>query len=129
MSPSQLAALAARHARLRWVGAPLLFSGVALVISALLSLGHGGSGSNIALGLFGTGLGLATFGANHDTAMALALLAGDANKPAIKAELAEELARDRAEVMGTRASPRIAMALPLVAILVQGLAMWRIATG
>lgn len=135
MTPTLMAdcAAARRHAALRWLGAPLLLTGLAGLVSAILAYGSGGSGWNIALGFFGTGMGLATFGANNDAALAMALRVSEGARgedsglpPALVGELREELARDRAAVLDLRESPRVAMALPAVAILVQGLLAWRL---
>ena len=118
---------AVRHARLRWAGAPLLLAGVVLFGLALLQVARGGvPWFAVMVGLFGVGLGLASFGANHDSAMALALRAERSELPrGMQQELDEELERDRAGTMSMKATPRIAMALPLFAGLVQcGLGYW-----
>lgn len=121
------------HARLRWVGAPLLLSGVVMLMWALSLTLRGGSLLTLMFGMFGCGMALASFGANHDTAMALAIRArgdGEANLPEpLESEVAEEMGLDRASAMSLRPSPRIAMALPLVALLVQGFVFWRLFTG
>ena len=124
---------ARRHAGLRWAGAPLLITGLAGLVGAVVAYAEGGAGVNIGLALFGTGLGLASFGANHDTAMALALRVSEAVRgeesalpPALAEELRQELVADRAAVLDLRASPRVAFALPIAALLVQGLLLWRL---
>jgi len=123
------------HARLRWAGAPLLLTGVLLLGWGVVSVMGGQSVTVIFIGFFGCGLGLASFGANHDTAMALALSARDAQgeEPVLSDELArelkEELDTDRGEVLSLRPSPRIAMVIPLVALLVQGFLLWRLSGG
>ena len=126
MSASPTIAAARRHAALRWVGAPLLITGLFGLGTALLGLAGGGPGANVMLGLFGTGLALASFGANNDTALALAMTAREASKGGqdplpqpLLDELNGELARDRKGVLELKASPTVAMVLPLVAILVQ----------
>lgn len=130
------AAQALFHARLRWMGAPLLLSGVCLLGWSIVVVAQGASVVSFFLGLFGTGLGLATFGANHDTAMALALRAQDAGEDNgsnlsehLVEELAEEMAHDRAELLSLRPSPKIATVLPLVAMMVQGFVLWRLTNG
>ncbi len=130
----QLAAAAARHARVRWAGAPLLLSGAAQIGWALVSLGSGGAFWNIMLALFGCGLGLASFGANHDTAMALAqqsrragaTAGASALGQALSTELDQEIARDRDGTMALRASPKVALGIPVVAVLVQALSAWQL---
>jgi hypothetical protein len=85
--------------------------------------------------MFGSGLGLASFGANHDTAMALALRVRDAEgeepllSDALSQELSEELEYSRSEVLAMRPSPRIATVIPLVALTAQGLLVWQLAGG
>jgi hypothetical protein len=117
---SELVDHAARHARLRWIGAPLLVTGFGLAgWSVYLTLG-GGSWLNVGLGMFGAGLSLATFGANHDTAMALAFRARDEGLPEkLREELETELARDRDELIDLKPSPKIGMAMPVVALALQ----------
>ncbi len=123
------------HARLRWVGAPLLLSGFVMLMWALTLAGRGGSLLTVMFGLFGCGMALASFGANHDTALALAIRSRSglgeppALAPGLAREVADELEHDRAATMSLRASPRIAMALPLVALMVQSFVFWRLFTG
>ena len=123
-------ARANRHARLRWVGAPLLLSGVSLIAYAVYGWLTGGSGWTVAASFFGTGLALASFGANHDAAMGYALLAQDAGlPPTLQDELEAELVRDRAGVMKVRPAPTIGMVMPVVAIGVQTFVLWRLLAG
>lgn len=116
------AALARRHALLRWTGVPLLLTGFALVGTALYAWSQGGQGINVGLSLFGTGLGLASFGANNDAALALAMRASEAGESlsaSLTAELAAELKRDRAAIMGLKISSGFALVVPLVAVALQ----------
>ncbi len=122
------------HARLRWVGAPLLLSGFVMLMWALSLAGRGGSMFTVMFGLFGCGMALASFGANHDTALALAIRSrsgagGGKLSQKLAREVAEELEVDRSGTMALRASPRVAMFLPLVALLVQSFVFWRLFTG
>ncbi len=111
---------AVRHARLRWVGAPLLMTGVGLLGMGVYGSFFGGSLWTVALGAFGTGLALASFGANHDAAMAFAFQGRESDLPrALKDELAEELEGDRDAVLTLRPAPRVAMVIPWVAVAVQ----------
>lgn len=111
------------HARWRWAGLPLLISGVCLLLGAFTQLLGGGSGWTLMLAFFGTGMGLASFGANHDTAMAFAIRVRQSRDHHLPAKLAdeveEELERDREGALGLRPSPRVALVLPLVALAVQ----------
>lgn len=123
------AASAARHASLRWAGAPLLVLGVLLFLAALLMVARGQPWTAIPHGLLSTGLGLAAFGANHDAALTLALQARREKQPlppALSDELDAELARDRVATLGLRASPGVALAMPAVALVVQAWLAWRL---
>ncbi len=118
---------AVRHARWRWSGAPLLVVGLVLFFWALQRWGAGGSGWTVLLAVLGTGLGLASFGANHDTALALALRAGpEGLPPALRRELDEELARDRDGTLDLVPAPRVALVLPFIAAAVQALVVARL---
>ena len=121
--------LCQRHARLRWVGPPLLLSGLTMVGLCIASFLQGGSGYPFFIGLLGMGLGLGSFGANHETAMALALeyTTNDSETPLPKGiadELKEELERDSDATQNLRPFPKTAMILPLIALGVQGLTAW-----
>ena len=111
---------AVRHARLRWTGAPLLLSGVVLLGYAIFGSLTGGSGWNVAFSVFGTCLGLASFGANHDAAMAFAFSGRDDGLPhALNEELQEELERDREGVIEISPAPKIGFFMPFIAVGVQ----------
>jgi hypothetical protein len=113
------------HARVRWTGAPLLLTGAVALVWAVLQVVRGGW-LTLGLAALGTGLGLASFGANHDSAMALGFTAIDDGElpPRLRAELDAELARDRSAVMGLRAAPRTALIIPMVAGGVQAYVWW-----
>ena len=82
------------------------------------------------LSLFGTGLGLASFGANHDTAMVYALRVRqdrDAVLPdALRREVQEELEQDRDSMLSLRPAPRVALVIPLLAFAVQSWVLLRV---
>jgi hypothetical protein len=121
-------ARAIRHARLRWIGAPLLLTGSSTLVLAVYRAFVGGSGWTVGLAAFGTGLALATFGANHDTAMAYGFAAREEALPrALKDEINEELERNRGGIVDTRPAPRIGHVIPVVAFTVQALAWVRLA--
>jgi hypothetical protein len=111
------------HARWRWSGLPLLVTGVVLLLWAFTQAVGGQSGWTLMLSVFGTGLGLASFGANHDTAMASALRVRQAREPqlpdGLAKEIEEELERDREGALGLRPAPRVALVIPLVGLAVQ----------
>lgn len=132
MSTSPELALALRHARIRWVGAPLLLTGLAGLLGALLHYGHGASGWNIPLGLFGSGMALASFGANSDTALVFAWRASQAHQALpgpLAEELAQELQRDRAALLELKPAPTVGLVLPVIAVCVQALLAWRLLGG
>lgn len=120
-------AIVVRHARVRWVGAPLLASGVALLGYALFAVMTGGSMLTVGLGMFGCGLALASFGANHDTAMALAFAHRDAElPPSLMDELSDELERDRDGIVHGQPMPKVAMVMPIIAMGIQALVAYRL---
>lgn len=122
-------AIAHRHARWRWTGAPLLGTGGLLLVGAVVGLVRGGSGFDMMLGFFGCGLSLASFGANHEAAVAMALRARQAGADLperLARDLDEELARDRSGTLGLRPSPRVALVLPIAAAVVQCGVAWRL---
>ncbi len=118
------------HAKLRWVGAPLLLSGLTLVGYAGFRALVGGSGWTVAFSVFGAALSLASFGANHDTAMSYAFAGRDGGLSSnMREELDEELERDRNGVVGARPTPKLGMGIPLVAVCVQLWVAWRLFGG
>ena len=120
-------ALAVRHARIRWIGAPLLASGVGLLGYAIFAVMTGGSLLTVGLGMFGCGLALASFGANHDTAMAVAFEHRDAGLPPhLLDELNDELERDRDGIVHGQPMPKVAMVMPLIAIAIQAFVAYRL---
>jgi len=120
-----------RHSRLRWLGAPLLLTGALLLVLAFLGVASGGSGWNVMLGLFGTGTALASFGANHDTAIAHAVkVRGNPELPAaLRDEVEQELQRDRSDTLSLRPSAMAGLIVPFVCIGVQSYVAWRLLGG
>lgn len=124
------AAAAAQHARLRWVGAPLLVSGAVILFVALTDSLRGGSGGAVLAAVGGTLSGLASFGVNHDTAMAFAMRA-----PAerLTAPLAEEVAGERERLRkgapALRPNRAAGLLVPLISIGLQGFLTWRLLSG
>ena len=118
------------HAKLRWVGVPLLLSGLLLLGYAGFQSLIGGSGWTVAFSVFGAALSLASFGANQDATMAYAFAGRDEGlPPSLREELQEELERDRNGVVSARPTPKLAMAIPVVAICVQLWVAWRLFGG
>ncbi len=115
--------------RARWVGVPLLAAGLLLLIGAILMVATGRPWTLVPHALLGSGLALASFGANHDAAIALAWSArgqGDTLPEGLARELDAELERDRAGVLSLRASPKVAMVIPVVALAAQLWLVWRL---
>ena len=108
------------HARLRWVGAPLLLTGVGLLGKVVYDAFFMGPLWLAAVAALGAGLALASFGANHDTAMGLAYQGREAGLPLdLKDELEAEIERDRDGVLALRPTPTIAKVIPVVALGIQ----------
>ena len=127
-SPSDSIQIAIRHARIRWVGAPLLITGVLLLLLAVLQLTMGGPGWVVMLGLFGMGTALASFGANHDTAMAHAMKTrADGRLPVnLRDEVQAELERDHGGMMALKPSVRAGLFVPFLCVGVQALLAWKL---
>ena len=118
------------HSRLRWIGAPLLLTAVCLLGYALFQAMVGGSGWTVAFAVFATAISLASFGANQDATMAYAFAGRGAGLPAsLRDELEEELERDRDGVVGARPTPKLGIAIPFLAVLVQVWVAWRLFGG
>ncbi len=108
------------HARLRWLGAPLLLTGVGLLGRAIYDAFFMGPVWLAAVAALGTGLALASFGANHDTAMGLAYRSRESGLPIeLKEELGHELDRDRDGILGLQPTPVAGKVIPVVAIAIQ----------
>ena len=113
------ASAARRHARLRWVGAPLLATGVLLLLTAgVRSFGPGPVGPAL-LAVGGCLLALTSFGVNHDSALAYTRDAGPAADPALRLELDAALDKDRPGTLALRAAPAMGFVIPVLAVLVQ----------
>ncbi len=117
---SRVVSDAVLHAKLRWLGAPLLLTGVGLLGKAIYDAFFLGPLWLAAVAALGAGLALASFGANHDTAMGLAYQGREAGLPLdLKDELDAELERDREGVLALRPTPTIAKCIPFVAVCIQ----------
>jgi len=112
---------------MRWLGVPLLALG-ALGLVAALALAIEGSGRWSAAMLYvgASGLSLAVFGTHNDTALALMArhsegLSGDA-----RAELDDELSRDKGAALALKATPKTAWGITVVALLLHAAALARL---
>jgi hypothetical protein len=116
------------HARLRWIGAPLLLTGLITVGLCTARYLEGYAGYPILFGFMGTGLGLAAFGVNHEATIALAIsLKNQGSEPlpeSLAKELGEEMARDRENTLSLQAFPKTALLMPMIALAVQAGTAW-----
>ena len=115
---------AEKHIRMRWIGVPLLVSGLVLFLIAIQSFWISGSIFPVLLGTACALMGLTCFGVNHDTAICFAMEAQRADdtlrfSPQLQTELEEEMRRDRADVLALQSNPKIALFLPIVVVIVQ----------
>ena len=125
---AETVALARRHLSMRWLGIPLFLLGVAGLgtSSGLLILDR--APWHLVLWYFGaTALSLGTFGNHSDTGIAFMVRAepGDLTPP-MRAELREELNRDRAGTLALRPAPMAAATLTLMALAFHILAGWKL---
>ena len=134
------------HIKLRWVGVPLLLSGIFLLITAVLYLGNpSGSWFSLLLGVASSLGALSAFGVNHDTAVSLGVeIVNSSNPHQDDSQLSEpsafedrasaqllkevelELKRNRTEALNLRPSPISAMVIPVIVVGIQLLASWRL---
>ena len=123
---------AMRHRSLRWFGVPLFWLGAAgICAAAAAKFAAEGSWSGVMLYMAATGLSLASFGLNNDTALAWLIRAQAPLPPAAAKEIQKELARDRAETNALSASPIASFFAMALALLLHAAAAWRLmaATG
>ena len=119
---------ARRHARIRWAGVPLLLTGLAVVGLCFAQWLQGGSGYIIFIGFMGMGMGLASFGANHEATLAFSLRVENAGVESLPEKMSRELQEERTRngeaVDALVPFPRTSLVLPLVAIGVQTFVAW-----
>ena len=117
-----------RHARIRWSGVPLLLSGLTVVGLCVAQWLQQGSGYIIFIALMGMGMGLASFGANHEATMAFALrvkrVGQEALPEKIETELQEECDRNADALDAIQPFPRTSVVLPFVALGIQAFVAW-----
>ncbi|MAA79194.1 MAG: hypothetical protein CL916_08025 [Deltaproteobacteria bacterium] len=109
--------------RYRWIGVPILCSGIMLFLSVLTMFPQtNGDYFLILLGFGCMALGLTSFGVSHDTAMALVAehYPKTANfNSALQREFSEDIKWDKAKTLSLSAHTKTAMVIPLLALLVQ----------
>jgi hypothetical protein len=113
----------------RWVGVPFLCTGVSLFISVFTTLPDTGDYFLVLLGFGCMALGLTTFGVSHDTAMAIVAehYPNTSNfDPRTQKELEEDLKWDKAKTLSLKAHVKTAVAIPILAIIIQGYVFTRL---
>ena len=123
MSPEKLSNRSAFHIRYRWVGLPLFFFGLVLLGMALLSVPQHGF-LKVLLSMAGTGLGLASFGVNHDTGVAYAVQVQSMSRTDLlsdsaREELEEDMRIARAETLSLRPARMAGIIVPWVSLSLQ----------
>jgi len=127
---TKIVTAAEKHLKIRWVGVPLLIIGIFLFLCAIREFSYSNIGFfPVLLGVACSLMGLTCFGVNHDTAICLAMEARREDdtlqlSPELQEELEEELRRDRSKTLALQANPTIAVVLPFVVCLVQGVEMY-----
>ena len=116
---------AVRHLYFRWFGAVLLVSGLFLFLKYAFAIFDIEIFIKQLLSLVTCVFALATFGVNHDTAIAYALKAHNEGEslsthPALEQELKEDLDRDRAETMSLKPHSILSYLIPCIALVLQG---------
>ena len=120
------------YIRLRWLGAPLLCTGIALFLSIITTVAHTQDYFLILLGVGSMALGLTTFGINHDTAMALvANHYPDTSRfdPILQKEFEEDLRWDTAKTLALKAHTKTGLLVPFLALLLQSYVFTRWSCG
>ena len=115
--------------RFRWLGAPLLISGLLLFLSVLTSLPQTHDYFLVLLGFGCSALGLTTFGVSHDTAVAFMVASYPNTKDLdVKAqkELDEDLEWDQARTLKLTPNPKTAIFVPFLAIALQSYVFFRL---
>ena len=119
----------ATHARLRWLGVVFFISALLLLGGTVVAVAMGLSPwIDIFLALFACGLALGTFGSHNDTALAILRdCRGAGDLPGrLGKEMDEEFVYRRLALSELNATPFMAWAITAIALLVQGLVVWRL---
>ena len=110
--------------RYRWIGVPILLSGILLFFSVVTMFAKtDGDYFLILLGFGCMALGLTSFGVSHDTAMAI--VAEHYPKTAdfhakLQHEFSEDIQWNKSKTLSLSAHTKTAVIIPLLALLVQG---------
>ncbi len=116
------------HNRLRLLGIPLFLMGVAALVTAIVLVSQDRATWHLILWSVGaTFTGLATFGNHHENAIAWMMQCepGDL-PPEYRKSLDEEMAHDKAETLGLKATPGLAAFVTVLALLLQFMADYKI---
>lgn len=110
--------------RYRWIGVPILCTGILLFVSVLTLFSQtDGDYFLILLGFGCMALGLTSFGVSHDTAMALVAEhypKTERFNSALKQEFSEDIHWNKAKTLSLSAHTKTAVVIPILALLVQG---------
>ena len=126
---AELAVVARRYARLRWVGIGLFWFSLALLFELLVAVLAGWlPASRLLVGVLGLGLSLGSFGTASDTALwaMRELRAQNQLPPAFHAEWKQELQHRPERIRTLHGAPRMALLMPLLAMAAQGAAIVRL---
>ena len=110
--------------RYRWIGVPILCTGVMLFISVLTMFSQtNGDYFLVLLGFGCMALGLTSFGVSHDTAMAIVAehypKTSNFNST-LQREFSEDIKWNKAKTLSLSTHTKTATIIPLLALLVQG---------
>jgi len=124
MSPKKLYKAAEFHYRYRWIGLPLLLSGMGTFLFAASVFPRTGDWFGLILSVGCTLIALTSFGINHDSATAYSLLLKKTDKAdkmssVMIHELEEDLSWDRRSTLSLRAHPVAAVLVPWLAVAFQ----------
>ena len=127
-SPSNLTKVRL-HNKLRLLGIPLFLGGLVGFITAITLVYQGNATWHLILWCFGATLtGLATFGNHNDNAIAWMLLCERTDlSETNRRELESELTHDRAGVLASKPTPKLAAFITCFALLLQSVAGYKLA--
>ena len=126
---ADLAAVARRYARLRWIGIGLFWISLILFGALVLAVAaYGLPPYRLMLGFLCMGLSLGSFGTASDTALWAMRELRSRNQlpPEFRKEWQQEVSLRADRIRGLHAAPRMALLMPILAMGAQGMAVYRI---
>jgi hypothetical protein len=117
------------HFKLRWIGAPLLCSGLLLLLQMLHFIRLGHPSWLLLLAAISSALALTSFGINHDTGVALAVEAEQEGASfeehrLLEQELAEDMGYNSERTLELKPHRALSHLIPFVTCVIQ-LYLWR----